>query len=59
MKRYSTYYRNMIIAGFVFSILAMISFKFQMPNACAGMLAMAFTTLYGASMAPDSDKYKS
>lgn len=58
MKTYSSYLKRMITAGLICFVLAVISFNYQMPNACAGMSAMSFVFLWVASMAPDHEKYK-
>ena len=57
-KRLSNYIIKMIIAGLVCAVLAVISANYQLPNACAGMTVFAFMFLWGASMAPDHEKYK-
>jgi hypothetical protein len=58
MKKYSNYIIKMVCAGLVCFVLAIISFNYELPNACAGMTAFSFIFLWVASMAPDHEKYR-
>jgi hypothetical protein len=55
--KYSNYFRYMIFVSCVFLGGAVEAYLETMPTACALFSVVSFFFIWGASMAPDNEKY--